>query len=131
MLFVHHSASELLVAITEARGQKGELDLSPPYTPKTLAERWSCSSETVRQLCKSGRLESFRVGRQFRIPSHKVEEYEQCRNIASVGSTTASSLSGMRKMDADAGIVLTRTPSNAPRPKPVTSSLPRQPERMN
>ncbi|MCB1958299.1 MAG: excisionase family DNA-binding protein [Rhodocyclaceae bacterium] len=105
--------------------------MSPPYTPKSLAERWSCSSETVRQLCKSGQIESFRVGRQFRIPSHEVEEYEQCRNTVSVGSTAVSSLSGMRKMDADAGIVLTRTPSNAPKPKPVTPSSPRQRERMN
>ncbi|NOE24826.1 excisionase family DNA-binding protein [Ruegeria sp. HKCCD6157] len=105
--------------------------MSPPYTPKTLADRWNCSSETVRQLCKSGQLECFRVGRQFRIPAHKVEEFEQCRNTTLAVSTAASSLSGMRRMDADAGIVLTRKPSNAPRRKPVTSSSPRQLERAN
>ncbi|WP_349252166.1 excisionase family DNA-binding protein [Actibacterium sp. MT2.3-13A] len=125
------SASELLVAITQVGDQKGVLDLSPRYTPKTLAERWSCSSETVRQLCKSGQLESFRVGRQFRIPAHKVEEYEQRRNTASAASMVASSLSGMRKIDADAGIVLKRTLLNAPKPKSVMSSLPRHPQRMN
>jgi len=36
-----------------------------PFTPETLADRWDCSAETVRQLVKAGRLRGFRVGRMF------------------------------------------------------------------
>ena len=45
-----------------------------PFTPETLADRWGCSAETVRQLVKAGRLRGFRVGRMFRIPAVAVED---------------------------------------------------------
>lgn len=61
-----------------------------PFTPESLADRWGCSSETVRQLLRSGRLRGFRVGRMFRIPAAAVEEYE-CGNTESDGSRGASS----------------------------------------
>ncbi len=32
-----------------------------PFTPETLAERWGCSGETVRQMVRSGQLPGFRV----------------------------------------------------------------------
>ena len=32
--------------------------MTAPYTPETLAERWQCSAETVRAMCRSGRLPS-------------------------------------------------------------------------
>lgn len=105
--------------------------MSPPYTPLALAERWSCSSETVRQLCKTGKIKSFRVGKQFRIPAQAVEEYEQCMNTASVDFTVASSSLGVRKMDAGAGIVLKHTPSKPRRQKHAISSSHRQQERVN
>ncbi len=34
-----------------------------PYTPESLASRWTCSPEHVRALCRAGRLRSFKVGR--------------------------------------------------------------------
>lgn len=50
-----------------------------PYSPETLAARWSCSSETVRQMCKRGDLSYFRLGKLIRIPANEVERVE-CLN---------------------------------------------------
>jgi excisionase family DNA binding protein len=47
-----------------------------PYTPETLAERWSCSAEKVRQMIHRGELAGFRLGKLFRIPAVEVERYE-------------------------------------------------------
>lgn len=48
-----------------------------PFTPETLAERWDCSPEHVRTLCKQGRLRSFKIGRGlYRVPPDAVTEYE-------------------------------------------------------
>lgn len=32
------------------------MDQRPPYTPEKLAERWSCSAETVRAMIRRGEL---------------------------------------------------------------------------
>jgi len=50
-----------------------------PYSPETLADRWACSSETVRQMCRRGELASFRLGKLIRIPATEVERVE-CQN---------------------------------------------------
>jgi excisionase family DNA binding protein len=50
-----------------------------PYSPETLADRWSCSSETVRQMCRRGDLSYFRLGKLIRIPANEVERVE-CLN---------------------------------------------------
>jgi excisionase family DNA binding protein len=47
-----------------------------PFTPETLAERWSCSAEKVRQMIHRGELAGFRLGKLFRIPAVEVERYE-------------------------------------------------------
>ncbi|WP_363311545.1 excisionase family DNA-binding protein [uncultured Devosia sp.] len=47
-----------------------------PYTPETLADRWGCSSQHVRDLVGNGRLKAFRVGRLIRIPAATVREFE-------------------------------------------------------
>jgi excisionase family DNA binding protein len=47
-----------------------------PYSPETLGKRWGCSSEKVRQMCKSGELSSFRLGKLIRIPVSEVERIE-------------------------------------------------------
>ncbi|WP_366140161.1 excisionase family DNA-binding protein [uncultured Marivita sp.] len=54
----------------------------PPFTPDTLAARWGCSSETIRQMINRGELQAFRLGRLYRIPNHIVEAYE-CQNSKS------------------------------------------------
>lgn len=46
------------------------------FTPDTLADRWGCSAETIRQMCKRGELPHFMVGRMFRIPASAVAAHE-------------------------------------------------------
>lgn len=53
-----------------------------PYSPETLAERWGCSSEKVRIMCRNGEIASFRLGKLIRIPATEVELYE-CQNTPS------------------------------------------------
>jgi excisionase family DNA binding protein len=65
----------------EARDQSGgdpvqSARARQPYTPETLAERWSCSAEKVRQMIHRGELAGFRLGKLFRIPAVEVERYE-------------------------------------------------------
>jgi len=50
------------------------------FTPDMLAERWQCSSETVRQMIKRGELQGFRVGRMFRITADSVDAFEEGRH---------------------------------------------------
>lgn len=52
-----------------------------PYSPETLGQRWACSSEKVRQMCRHGELGYFRLGKLIRIPASEVERIE-CQNTA-------------------------------------------------
>jgi len=49
---------------------------SRPFSPDTLAARWGCSSETIRQMCRRGDLSYFRLGKLIRIPANEVERVE-------------------------------------------------------
>lgn len=94
---------------------------SRPFTPETLAERWLCSAETVRQLVNQGRLRAFRVGRMIRIPLVAVEEYENCENTGSGGSMAALSSHGQIPAPAnDGAIVLMHSRPRRPRQKRST-----------
>lgn len=87
----------------------------------TLAVRWGCSGETVRQMCASGRLPAFRVGRMWRIPAAAVEEYE-CGTIGSDGSRDGSSSHG-QTTPAPADVFVLRPTASAMRSaKPAMSS---------
>jgi len=48
----------------------------PNYSPRTLAERWSCSDGLIRKLIKEGRLAAFRHGNLIRISAAEVARYE-------------------------------------------------------
>jgi excisionase family DNA binding protein len=50
--------------------------VSGPFSCETLAERWLCSSEKIRQMCQAGELSSFRLGKLIRIPASEVERIE-------------------------------------------------------
>ncbi len=50
-----------------------------PYSPESLAERWGCSSEKIRQMYHLGELGGFRLGKLIRIPAVEVERVE-CQN---------------------------------------------------
>jgi excisionase family DNA binding protein len=62
-----------------------------PFSPETLADRWGCSSEKVRQMCRHGELSYFRLGKLIRIPANEVERVE-CQNTASCGTETNGAL---------------------------------------
>ena len=51
-----------------------------PYSPETLGERWDCSAEKVRLMCRDGEIASFRLGKLIRIPAAEVERYE-CQSL--------------------------------------------------
>ena len=88
-----------------------------PLTPERLAERWECTPNHIRAMCKKGELRHFRIGRGlYRIPPEAVAEYEsRClregdRNTSSASSRAASSSHGGRG-DSDDAFVLTPTPA--------------------
>jgi excisionase family DNA binding protein len=56
--------------------------LTKPFSPETLGDRWGCSSEHVRQMCRRGDLSYFRLGKLIRIPAHEVNRIE-CLNTGS------------------------------------------------
>ncbi|MBS8227213.1 excisionase family DNA-binding protein [Vannielia litorea] len=91
-----------------------------PYSCQTLAERWSCSPETVRQMTRNGALPSFRLGKMIRIPAEAVVEHEACNNTPSSVSAEVSRLSRLRAGSGD-GIVLRHAIERRPKPKCATS----------
>lgn len=76
-----------------------------PYSPETLAERWECSAEKVRLMCRDGTLASFRLGKLIRIPATEVERIE-CLNTASPNTEeNGQSPSGMELTAAESRLV--------------------------
>jgi excisionase family DNA binding protein len=92
---------------------------APPYTPETLALRWDCSAETVRQMVRDGRLPAFRVGRMMRIAAKAVEDFE-CRTIESGASMAATSSSGTMMPAFATVIALRHTRPKKPSEKRAT-----------
>lgn len=52
------------------------LDPRRPFSPSSLAERWQCSEQHVRNLISSGRLSGFRFGKMYRVSADEVDRYE-------------------------------------------------------
>lgn len=67
------------------------MSMERPFSPETLGDRWGCSAEKVRLMCRAGEIASFRLGKLIRIPANEVERYE-CQNTES-SSTAANSAS--------------------------------------
>lgn len=86
-----------------------------PYTCDSLADRWGCSAETIRQMVVTGRLPGFRVGRMIRIPATVVDEVEQCQKSASDGSGEASAPTGTAAMASGDVISLRHAVERKPR----------------
>lgn len=55
------------------------MNAARPYSPESLADRWGCSAEKVRLMCRHGELAAFRLGKLIRIPANEVERIE-CQN---------------------------------------------------
>ncbi len=48
------------------------------YTPATLAKRWLCSDQHIRNMIERGELKAFRVGGKLvRITAEEAEDYER------------------------------------------------------
>ena len=53
---------------------------SPPcYSTKTLADRWLCTSQHIRDLVEAGELGYFTIGRNIRNPASEVEKWERVK----------------------------------------------------
>ena len=46
------------------------------YTPQTLAEKWGCSKDIVYDLLRTGKLQGFKLGRDWRISDEARLAYE-------------------------------------------------------
>lgn len=96
------------------------------YTPKTLADRWAISAQTIRDSCQRGEIDYIRVGSLCRIPHDAVTEYERCQMACASGGTGESSASSGMKEESIIALRLERmtghkpngcsaaSPSNAP-----------------
>ena len=60
-----------------------------PYSPETLADRWGCSSEKIRQMYHLGELHGFRLGKLIRIPANEVERWENIGSSSIEGNTAS------------------------------------------
>jgi excisionase family DNA binding protein len=98
-----------------------------PFSPETLADRWGCSSEKVRQMCRRGELPYFRLGKLIRIPANEVERLE-CQNTASCGTESNGAL---RTDDHAFGLRLERLTEGSPKLALVQSGAPSQSPSQN
>lgn len=60
-----------------------------PYTVATLAARWQCSEQHIRDIIHKNELACFRAGRLIRIPAAEVERVE-CVSNGIAGDGTPS-----------------------------------------
>jgi len=64
------------------------------FTVKTLAARWDCSANTIRNLIRDGHLGHVRIGASIRIKPCHVEayesEHEECQEKSGSESNTLS-----------------------------------------
>ena len=79
-----------------------ETAFSKPFTPESLAERWSCSAEKVRQMVRRGELMAIRLGKLIRIPAIEVERFE-CLGPRPVNNMNSSPTVGssLSRLDAE------------------------------
>ncbi|MDK2756423.1 MAG: hypothetical protein KYX66_06775 [Blastomonas fulva] len=48
----------------------------PPFSVRSLADRWECSEGLIRKMIRNGTLQSFTIGTLIRIPVSEVERIE-------------------------------------------------------
>ena len=47
------------------------------YSTRSLADRWDCSQQHIRDMIENGDLQCFRLGRLIRVSKQEVERFEQ------------------------------------------------------
>jgi excisionase family DNA binding protein len=90
-----------------------------PFSPETLADRWGCSAEKVRIMCRDGELASFRLGKLIRIPAAEVERFE-CQAITPSQNTEGSGASHIAMETNRAELRLARQIGGGPKLSPVS-----------
>lgn len=97
-----------------------------PYTPDTLAQRWTCTPQHVRKLIRTNMLRAFRIGSLLRISADEVERYERCESgpMDTALSATAApgQSSGTTATASDTAVRLVKLTPEPPRPRLVESS---------
>lgn len=91
--------------------------MTRPFTPETLANRWGVSPTMVRNMCGSGQLDHFRLGKLYRIPAKAVEDYE-CQTSALDALEAGSASTGEMNRESANGISLRHAPERKRRQKP-------------
>ena len=90
-----------------------------PYSPQTLAERWGCSDQKIRNMIEDRELAGFRLGKLIRIPASEVERYE-CQSLTPSPATEENSPSPIETMaESRAEFRLARTIGDGPKLSPV------------
>ncbi|WP_367998023.1 helix-turn-helix domain-containing protein [Shimia thalassica] len=97
-----------------------EKDIAKPYTPESLANRWHVSATMVRNMCCSGQIGHFKIGKLYRIPKYEVEAIEQCKKLQSENSEEAFVSRGKRK-ENEKGISLRHARERKQSPRGVTA----------
>jgi excisionase family DNA binding protein len=72
-----------------------------PYTPETLADRWSCSAEQIRKMIHRGELAGFRLGKLIRIPAIEVERFEAACSQAVENTSSSNTAENMLSRSAE------------------------------
>ena len=91
-----------------------------PFSPETLADRWGCSAEKVRIMCRDGEIASFRLGKLIRIPAAEVERYE-CQEITNSLAIEENSPSTLETLPVNrAEFRLARQIGDGPKLSPVS-----------
>ena len=72
------------------------------FTLQDLANRWGCSQQTVRIMCKKGELEHFKVGNRYRINAEQVRKYEKWKANTSSQNIEASGVSTIAPLKSKA-----------------------------
>jgi excisionase family DNA binding protein len=71
----------------------------PPFTIETLANRWNCSENHIRNLINSGKLPHFRIGpKLIRISLSAVLDFEEKCSQPLVNTEESTSQSIMTKV---------------------------------
>ncbi|MEJ5019340.1 helix-turn-helix domain-containing protein [Ochrobactrum vermis] len=82
------------------------------FTPETLAARWQCSPQHLRDLVNKNRLPSFRVGRLYRIPYNAVLDYEcptmSDKSFSAANGTPFGTTENQRTDEACAPLIVMR-----------------------
>ena len=86
-------------------------NMPPPFTVRSLAERWGCSEGAIRKRIADGDLRSFRIGVLIRIAANEVERVEQCQNMPSNDLGEDGQSSGTPPMESDTASSLPRLTS--------------------